>query len=445
MSFLSQMAWTPTSGYPSTHAATLKSVATSCAPALQASLSGAVESIQTVTGNGDLVSLSRVIRGAEASLSIISAENVLATATESAVEAQATEVIWQSMYNLHELAQEENIYGYYLNRGGNIFFLVIFALIWLFNVFMLVKSRYHWYNITFICGFTLEFLGFLGRVLAFIDDTNINYFLLQYVPLTLAPAFIMGGVYFLFAQNVAIYGRQYSVLKPMWYSYFFIACDVGSLIVQGIGGGMASVANQEQTDPAPGTWTMFGGIVFQVVAMTVFIIFWLEFISRLYFHNRKQITSDSPLTRRTPVSYFKLLFHTPSARVYKKEHLEPFYNPKYAYFREYKLVPYYPVAVTIAVIFIYIRCIYRVVELQQGFDGYLITHEVFIMALDASMIAVAGLIFVPFHPVFVFGPENVLKVSDVKSRDVPSKDEEAGFAKSENLDRSDDSLEHTIA
>lgn len=448
MSLLSELVWTPTTGYPTTHPSTLKTIATSAAPGISATLSGAVSSLQTATANVDLISLSRAFRGADASLSILSAQEILATATAESVQAQATEVIWDSMYNLQELADEENIYGFYLNRGGNIFFLALFVLIWLFHLGMLAKSRYHWFNITFICGYTLEFLGFLGRVLAFMDDTNINYFLLQYVSLTLAPAFIMGGIYFLFAQNVAIYGREYSVLKPMWYSYFFIACDVGSLVVQGIGGGMASVANQEKTDPAPGTWTMFGGIVFQVAAMTVFIIFWLEFIVRLYYRHRKEIKTDSPLNRRTPISFFKLLFNTPSARAFKKEQLEPFYNPQFRYMREKPLVPYYPVAVTAAVIFIYIRCVYRVVELQQGFDGYLVRHETFIMTLDASMIAIAGLIFVPFHPVFVFGPENVLKVADVKQNNSGEKLDDADFSKLENLqisDHADDSFTYTTA
>ncbi|OBA23851.1 putative transporter or flippase transmembrane protein [Metschnikowia bicuspidata var. bicuspidata NRRL YB-4993] len=445
MSIISDLAWSPSTGYPSTHPSTLKSIATTCAPALSASVSNAVASLQTATGYLDVISLSQVVRGAEASLSIIDAQEILATATDSSVQAEATEVIWESMYNLQSLADDENIYGYYLNRGGNIFFLVLFALIWLFQLGMLVKSRYHWFNITFICGYTLEFLGFLGRVLAFMDDSDINYFLLQLLSLTFAPAFIMAGIYFLFAQNVAIYGRQYSILRPMWYSYFFIGCDVGSLVIQGIGGGMASAANRRQEDPSNGIWVMFGGILFQVVAMTIFIVFWLEFISRIYFHDRKSVVSDSPLKRRTPVSYFKFLFNTSSARAYRQEHLEPFYNTKYTHIRARLLAPYFPLAVTAAVIFIYIRCVYRVVELEEGFSGYLITHEAFLMALDASMMAVAGLIFIPFHPVFVFGTKNILTVKDVKKRVPSTESEEEKFAASENLEGSDESLTQTTA
>ena len=85
---------------------------------------------------------------------------------------------------------------------------------------MCIKSKYWWYNVTFVCGYGLEFVGFLGRVLSFNDTSNMSHYIMQSVALTIAPAFIMAGVYFLFGQLVVIHGRQYSVLKPMWYSYF---------------------------------------------------------------------------------------------------------------------------------------------------------------------------------------------------------------------------------
>lgn len=192
----------------------------------------ALASIATTTKAGDYVDNSEIIRGAQASLQIISAQNVLATATDSLTMAEATKAIVEAAYNLKYLAEDQSFYGHYLNRGGNIFFFfAFFTLIALFNIGMLRRSRYHWFNITFICGFVLDFLGFLGRILAFTDDANLNYYLLQYVSLSISPAFIVGGVYFLFAQNVVVHGRQYSVLKPMWHSYFFVFCDVVSLLV----------------------------------------------------------------------------------------------------------------------------------------------------------------------------------------------------------------------
>lgn len=413
-SVISALSWSPSGGYPTATPTSLRSIDPTHLSDLSVSLLEALASAATDTYWPDLVSLSQVIRGAEASLTVIVAQQVLATATDDAVKAEATQAIFEAGYNLKDLADEQNLYGHYLNRGGNIFFFIVFAAIMFFNVGMLRWSRYHWYNVTFISGFALQFLGFLGRILAFTDDTNINYYLLQYVSLTISPAFLMGGIYFLFAQNVIVHGRQYSVLKPMWYSYFFVFCDVLSLVIQGTGGGMASQASKNKENTEPGTWTMFGGIIFQVVAMSVFIIFWLEFISRVNFKDAKEVERDEPLKKKSVLNWFKMWVNTNKADTYKKTELEQFYNPKYSGIRQRKLVAYYPLAISAAVVVIYIRCIYRVVELKQGFSGYLVTHEVFLMTLDALMIAISGLIFIPFHPVFVFGKDNVLKLATIK-------------------------------
>lgn len=427
LSIISEFSWSPTSGYPSSTPTSFKSIDPTHTSDLSVLLSEAVVSIATATFAGDLVLLSEVIRGCQASLTVISAQQVLATATDDGVKAAATEAVFHAIYNLKELANEENLYGYHLNRGGNIFFFILFTSILIFTAGMISVSRYHWYNITFVCGFVLQFLGFLGRILAFTDNTNINYYLLQYVCLTISPAFIMGGIYFLFAQNVIVHGRSYSVMKPMWYSYFFVFCDVFSLIIQGIGGGMASVASNNKQDTRPGTWTMFGGIVFQVVAMSVFVIFWFEFITRIHFKDSKKITTESKYKKRSIKNWFLLLLNVKSVHSYKQNELEQFYNPKYASIRARSLVSYYPLGISVAVLVIYIRCIYRVVELKQGFSGYLVTHEVFLMTLDALMIAISGLIFIPFHPVFVFGKENILKLATIKQNKDETSDDNGEF------------------
>ncbi|KAF6057495.1 RTA1 like family protein [Candida parapsilosis] len=138
---------------------------------------------------------------------------------------------------LQELAWDENVYDIRrLTRPGNIIFLVVFAISFLWYIVILAKSRYWWFNVAFFCGAALEFLGFLGRVLSFNDMTYFPYYLLQLIVLTIAPAFIMGGIYFLLGQLVIIHGRQFSVLKPLWYAYIFIACDITSLVIQAIGG-----------------------------------------------------------------------------------------------------------------------------------------------------------------------------------------------------------------
>ena len=56
----------------------------------------------------------------------------------------------------------------------------------------------------------------------------------------------------------------------------------------------------------------------------------------------------------------------------------------------------------IATIFIFIRSIYRVVELQDGFDGTIANNEVAFMILEGPMIILASLLLTVFHPGYVF-------------------------------------------
>ena len=77
------------------------------------------------------------------------------------------------------------------------------------------------------------------------------------------------------------------------------------------------------------------------------------------------------------MAFIKLLLNGDNANMYKLKVLDKYYNLSYKDLRRRPLYNYYAIAITLAVIAVYIRCIYRVVELAQGFSGYLITHEVY--------------------------------------------------------------------
>jgi len=51
-----------------------------------------------------------------------------------------------------------------------------------------------------------------------------------------------------------------------------------------------------------------------------------------------------------------------------------------------------------SILLIYIRSIYRTIELLQGWSGYLITHQRYFIALDGSMMVPAVSIFNFVHP-----------------------------------------------
>ncbi|CUM65834.1 uncharacterized protein PRCAT00003483001 [Priceomyces carsonii] len=403
--------WTPSSIPAST---TLTSVATSHSSALHRSLTSALKAAAKETALDNLASLSQVIRGAQASLTVIDAEGILATATDESVKSKATHEIFGATLNLKSLTNEENVFGGAVHPAANILFLVLFSVIWLYIVLMFIKSRYVWFNVTFFFGYGLEFTGFLGRVYAGLgNETDSGYYNMQIVCLTIAPAFIMAGIYFLFAQMAVVYGRQYSALKPMWYSYFFIVSDVVSLLAQAAGGALSSAEAENHENTDIGTYTMIGGIGFQVLSMSIFLLFWIHFFFRVNFKNNDK-SSTGPLNKRSISSFTRLLLNLPCTREHKIK-LDRKYNPQFKEIRQGRLFNYFPLAVTLAVIFIYIRSIYRVVELAQGFNGYLITHEAFLMVFDALMIVFVGLIFFPFHPYWAFSGK-VIKAKDIRKK-----------------------------
>jgi hypothetical protein len=55
-------------------------------------------------------------------------------------------------------------------------------------------------------------------------------------------------------------------------------------------------------------------------------------------------------------------------------------------------------AMVLSVVCIYIRSIYRTVELAQGWSGYLITHESYFIGLDGVMMVIAVGNFNVFNP-----------------------------------------------
>lgn len=56
------------------------------------------------------------------------------------------------------------------------------------------------------------------------------------------------------------------------------------------------------------------------------------------------------------------------------------------------------VALFVAFLMIYIRSIYRTVELAEGWTGYLITHEGYFVGLDAILMVLAAVVFLILDP-----------------------------------------------
>lgn len=194
---------------------------------------------------------------------------------------------------------------------------------------------------------------------------------MQIVCLTIAPAFFAAGIYLTITRIVITIGESNSRIKALSFPRFFIPCDFISLLLQAIGGGMASVAANNHKSPETGDHIMVAGLGFQVLTIAIFILICLDFAIR---------------TRRNAGSGP----HGPSTHIGDASLRS---SPKFKGFL---------VALALATVCIFIRSIYRVIELAQGWEGELIKNQRYFIVLEGVMVLVAVLALNLFHPGWCF-------------------------------------------
>ncbi|TGZ77640.1 hypothetical protein EX30DRAFT_343871 [Ascodesmis nigricans] len=177
---------------------------------------------------------------------------------------------------------EASFYEYRPSLALNAIPLAIFA-----ASFLVFAAQCLWYRtwtfwIAMGFGNVAEILGYVGRLLSWRDPFEMNPFLIQIICLTLAPAFFAAGIYLSLSRIVIIFGPHLSRIKPKNYTRLFVACDIVSLVLQGAGGGIASVDSQAYRSPQKGTNIMVAGLAFQVFTLALFISLCVEFGVRVY-------------------------------------------------------------------------------------------------------------------------------------------------------------------
>ncbi|RBR15527.1 hypothetical protein FVER53590_25993 [Fusarium verticillioides] len=251
-------------------------------------------------------------------------------------------------------------YGYVPSTAAGVVFCILFGLSTIMHIIQLGRSRIWWCSV-FVMGGLVEIIGWAGRAWSSQCPYNSTAFLMQLSTLIIAPVFFTAGVYIILGRLIQVFGRDCSILRPNLYLWIFCTCDVISLFVQAIGGGMASAAVKKVNgNTEPGTNTMVAGIVFQLASMSLFVGLATDFLIRI--------------TRRGMLNAGKK-----------------------------SSIPILS-AMTLSLLCIYLRSIYRTIELLQGWTGYLVTHERYFIALDGTMMVIAVGVFNFVHPATFLPP-----------------------------------------
>jgi len=100
-------------------------------------------------------------------------------------------------------------------------------------------------------GLALEVVGYITRIMLHDEPFIKNNFILYLIFLTIAPAFISAGIYLCLSRIIVLFGSGLSRLNARTYTILFCTSDLVSLILQGVGGALASVGETTEDVRVP--------------------------------------------------------------------------------------------------------------------------------------------------------------------------------------------------
>ncbi|KAI0954415.1 hypothetical protein AcV7_007655 [Taiwanofungus camphoratus] len=260
-------------------------------------------------------------------------------------------------------------YGYIPTKWICILFIVLFGLSTFVHAVEAVYSRLWWLFGTACVAGILEIVGWSGRLWSSINPSSLSPYIMQMTTTIIAPTPLVAANFVILGQMIRRLGQCYSRLSAMWYTIIFCSFDVIALIIQAVGGASAANAVNSNNNPAKGGRIMLGGIAFQLAAITIYIILAAEFVLR-FLYNRPLRSAESTMTG-------------------------------YGLDRNMKLML---LGLAFSSLVIYIRSVYRTIELANGWTGRIIKTQVYFNVLDGAMITLAMYTLNVLHPGFLLGP-----------------------------------------
>lgn len=345
------------------------------------------------------------------------------------------------IYKGHERLSPESMYSG--AQPDLVFNIIAMALFYLFTfwqcvLYIIYKNKY--FSVCMILFLVGQAIGYMGRVLSVSDITglslnNENYFLLQFISLTISPNFFNAAVYSQYGKLLYTYATtKENVMKlnvfgkrvqPMLISVLFITSDITCLAIQGAGGGIegSSINNSTSTSMDNGNDIFIAGLALQTASMSLFMMVYAKFLYNVFIRQRiEYLNSHMVISSQNKLPH-NATFFTPWKwhSIYKSvsfEEIDPVMcniDVEKMSKSQRRLFHTYPFALFVAFGLALIRCIYRLVELSDGgFSGFLITHEHFLISLDFVPLSLCCVIMCFYAEGLVFGKKGLLKIYLIK-------------------------------
>ncbi|KAJ7501116.1 RTA1-domain-containing protein [Mycena galericulata] len=270
--------------------------------------------------------------------------------------------------NATQIALDDEQYGYVPKEWVAIIFHALFGISTIAHISQATWFRTWWLLPTAVlCGIG-ELVGWSGRLWSSLSPTAETPFIIQISTTIIAPTPLLAANFIILSRLIHQLGLSYSWLTPKWYTRLFLPCDIIALVVQAVGGAMASSAGEDDLAAANrGANVMLGGIGFQFAAILIFSTLAVDFFQR-YLRDRPVrlgVSKRGVLTRRLKIVLAALAFST----------------------------------LTLSV-----RSVYRIIELASGWEGSIIRTEVYFDAMDGAMVVLAIFTINFAHPGLLLRP-----------------------------------------
>ncbi|KAI0762726.1 RTA-like protein [Fomes fomentarius] len=192
------------------------------------------------------------------------------------------------------------------------------------------------------------------------DPDNQGIYIAYYLFIVLSPCAFIASEYMLMGRLARyIDSNAHLLIPPKRITVVFVASDITTFLIQATGAGIA--ITKDPILSKKGERIFLTGLALQLVSFFLFVLVVVRFLYRVKTMEPKTWVKDANKRWHSDWRFLSGVLLVSSAGVL-------------------------------------VRCVYRVVELSQGFHGTLTTTEVYFYVLDSLPLFIAVAVYTPFWP-----------------------------------------------
>ncbi|KAG2344864.1 RTA1 like protein, partial [Suillus weaverae] len=248
-----------------------------------------------------------------------------------------------------------------------VLFVVLYSISTVLHLGQALRYKLWWMIPTATFAGILEILGWSARLWSSRSPKLLTPFEMQLVGTIIAPTPLVAANFIILGKIITQVGPEYSRLTPKLYTILFCCFDVICLIVQAVGGASAAHSASTKTSATMGANIMLGGIAAQLFAIVVYVTLAAETLIRLKYN--------------APFRYVE------QPRILEKGQRAVSKNLQLMF-----------CGMALCTLCIFIRSVYRTVELANGWAGPVISTERYFDWLDGGLVTLAIYTLNFIHP-----------------------------------------------